>query len=126
MIRSILAAAALMLSAGCTADDVIAQPTLDGQPPIVIAHRGASGERPEHTLASYRLAIEQGADFIEPDLVLIKDGVLVARHENEISETTEVAAHPEFADRNTEQLIAGQTVEGWFTEDFTQIGRANV
>src|SRR3546814_1163029 len=87
MIRSILAAAALMLSAGCTAYDVIAQPTLDGQPPIVIAHRGASGERPDHTLASYRLAIEQGADFIEPDLVLTKDGVLVARHENEISET---------------------------------------
>src|SRR3546814_7405634 len=83
MIRSILAAAALMLSAGCTADDVIAQPTLDGQPPIVIAHRGASGERPEHTLASYRLAIEQGADFIEPDLVLTKDGVLVARHRSE-------------------------------------------
>src|SRR3546814_349057 len=119
MIRSILAAAALMLSAGCTADDVIAQPTLDGQPPIVIAHRGASGERPEHTLASYRLAIEQGADFIEPDLVLTKDGVLVARHENEISETTDVAAHPEFADRKTEKLIDGQTVEGWFTEDFT-------
>ena len=101
MIRSILAAAALIMSAGCTADDVTAQPTVDGRPPIVIAHRGASGERPEHTLASYRLAIEQGADFIEPDLVLTKDGVLVARHENEISETTDVAAHPEFADRKT-------------------------
>src|SRR3546814_17636247 len=91
----------------------------DLQPPIVIAHRGASGERPEHTLASYRLAIEQGADFIEPDLVLTKDGVLVARHENEISVTTDVAAHPAFADRKTEKLIDGQTVEGWFTEDFT-------
>ncbi|MFN3451117.1 MAG: glycerophosphodiester phosphodiesterase family protein, partial [Sphingorhabdus sp.] len=66
---------------------------------LVIAHRGASGERPEHTLASYTLAIEQGADYIEPDLVLTKDGVLVARHENEISETTDVALKPEFADR---------------------------
>jgi glycerophosphoryl diester phosphodiesterase len=63
----------------------------DSKHPIIIAHRGASGERPEHTLASYSLAIEQGADFIEPDLVLTKDGVLVARHENEISETTDVA-----------------------------------
>ena len=119
MIRPLMAVAALMLSTGCTADVVTAQPTLDGQPPIVIAHRGASGERPEHTLASYRLAIEQGADFIEPDLVLTKDGVLVARHENEISETTDVAAHPEFADRKTEKTIDGQKVEGWFTEDFT-------
>ena len=119
MIRPVLAVAALMLSAGCTSDVVTAQPTIDGQPPIVIAHRGASGERPEHTLASYRLAIEQGADFIEPDLVLTRDGVLVARHENEISETTDVAAHPEFADRKTEKWIDGQTVEGWFTEDFT-------
>ncbi len=119
MIRSVLAAAALMLSAGCTADDVTAQPTVDGRPPIVIAHRGASGERPEHTLASYRLAIEQGADFIEPDLVLTKDGVLVARHENEISETTDVADHPEFAGRKATKTIDGQKVEGWFTEDFT-------
>ena len=119
MIRSILAAAALMLSAGCTADDVTAQPTVDGRPPIVIAHRGASGERPEHTLASYRLAIEQGAVFIEPDLVLTKDGVLVARHENEISETTDVADHPEFAGRKATKTIDGQKVEGWFTEDFT-------
>ena len=65
--------------------------------PIVIAHRGASGSRPEHTLAAYELAIQQGADFIEPDLVPTKDDVLVARHENEISETTDVADHPEFA-----------------------------
>jgi glycerophosphoryl diester phosphodiesterase len=119
MIRSVLAAAALMLTAGCTADDVTAQPTLDGRPPIVIAHRGASGERPEHTLASYQLAIEQGADFIEPDLVLTKDGVLVARHENEISETTDVADHPEFAGHKTVKTIDGHEVEGWFTEDFT-------
>ncbi|WP_286134084.1 glycerophosphodiester phosphodiesterase family protein, partial [Erythrobacter donghaensis] len=87
--------------------------------PIVIAHRGASGERPEHTLGSYALAIDQGADFIEPDLVSTKDGVLVARHENEISETTDVAAHPEFADRKTTKTIDGQSLTGWFTEDFT-------
>lgn len=93
--------------------------TLSGEPPIVIAHRGASGERPEHTLAAYQLAIEQGADFIEPDLVLTKDGVLVARHENEISGTTDVADRPEFADRKATRLIDGQEYSGWFTEDFT-------
>ncbi|KTE01516.1 glycerophosphodiester phosphodiesterase [Sphingopyxis sp. H038] len=108
-----------MLLAGCGADAVTAQPTLDGQPPIVIAHRGASGERPEHTLAGYKLAIDLGADYIEPDLVLTKDGVLIARHENEISETTDVAAHPEFAARKATKTIDGQDVTGWFTEDFT-------
>ncbi len=87
--------------------------------PLVIAHRGASGERPEHTLEAYALAIDQGADFIEPDLVSTRDGVLVARHENEISETTDVAARPEFASRKTSKLIDGQTLTGWFTEDFT-------
>jgi glycerophosphoryl diester phosphodiesterase len=87
--------------------------------PIVIAHRGASGERPEHTLASYDRAIEQGADFIEPDLVLTRDGVLVARHENEISETTDVAQRSEFADRRTSKTIDGVAMTGWFTEDFT-------
>jgi glycerophosphoryl diester phosphodiesterase len=87
--------------------------------PIIIAHRGASGERPEHTLAAYQLAIEQGADFIEPDLVPTKDGVLIARHENEISGTTDVADHPEFADRLTTRNIDGVNVRGWFTEDFT-------
>lgn len=87
--------------------------------PIVIAHRGASGERPEHTLLSYQLAIEQGADFIEPDLVPTKDGVLVARHENEISGTTDVASHPEFAARKGTKTIDGAAVTGWFTEDFT-------
>ena len=87
--------------------------------PIIIAHRGASGERPEHTIAGYTLAIEQGADYIEPDLVLTKDGILVARHENAISETTDVAAHAEFADRKTTKTIDGQKVTDWFTEDFT-------
>ncbi|MFC7493953.1 MULTISPECIES: glycerophosphodiester phosphodiesterase [unclassified Nocardioides] len=87
--------------------------------PLVFAHRGASGYRPEHTLAAYQLAIDLGADYVEPDLVSTKDGVLVARHENEISGTTDVAAHPEFADRRTTKTIDGRAVTGWFTEDFT-------
>jgi glycerophosphoryl diester phosphodiesterase len=86
---------------------------------MVIGHRGASGYRPEHTLASYRLAIEMGADYIEPDLVATKDHVLVARHENEIGGTTDVAGHPEFAGRRTTKTIDGVQVTGWFTEDFT-------
>lgn len=90
-----------------------------GRRPLVIAHRGASGERPEHTLMAYRLAIAQGADFIEPDLVPTKDGHLVARHENEISGTTDVARRPEFADRKASKVIDGEKVTGWFTEDFT-------
>jgi glycerophosphoryl diester phosphodiesterase len=92
---------------------------LNGQRPIVIAHRGASGYRPEHTLESYRLAIEMGADYIEPDLVSTKDGVLVARHENDISGTTDVAERPEFIGRRTTKDIDGVPVTGWFTEDFT-------
>lgn len=91
----------------------------DGEAPIVIGHRGASGYRPEHTLASYQLAVDLGADFIEPDLVSTKDGVLVARHENEISATTDVEDHPEFADRHTTKTIDGEELSGWFTEDFT-------
>lgn len=87
--------------------------------PTVIGHRGASGYLPEHTLGSYALAIEMGADYIEPDLVMTKDGVLVARHENEISGTTDVADHPEFASRRAIKTIDGVTVSGWFTEDFT-------
>ncbi|BAZ32741.1 glycerophosphoryl diester phosphodiesterase [Cylindrospermum sp. NIES-4074] len=94
-------------------------PTLTGKPPIIIAHRGASGYRPEHTLAAYELAIDLGADFIEPDLVSTKDGVLIARHENEISETTDIVNHREFADRQTIKIIDGETKKGWFTEDFT-------
>jgi len=87
--------------------------------PIVIAHRGASGYRPEHTLASYKLAIEQGADYIEPDLVSTMDGVLVARHENEISGTTDVTNHPEFAARKSTKIVDGRSITGWFTEDST-------
>ena len=86
---------------------------------LVIAHRGASALRPEHTLEAYALAIADGADAIEPDLVMTRDGVLVARHENEIGGTTDVAEHPEFADRKTRRQIDGQWVEGWFSEDFT-------
>jgi glycerophosphoryl diester phosphodiesterase len=107
-----------ILSACFTSEGHAMEKPLEGQV-IVIAHRGASGERPEHTLGSYSLAIAQGADYIEPDLVLTKDGVLVARHENEISETTDVADKAEFADRKTSKTIDGQKMTGWFTEDFT-------
>jgi glycerophosphoryl diester phosphodiesterase len=86
---------------------------------LVIGHRGASALRPEHTLASYGKAIADGADFIEPDLVMTKDGVPVARHENEISGTTDVASHPEFAARKTTKRVDGVAITGWFTEDFT-------
>jgi glycerophosphoryl diester phosphodiesterase len=85
----------------------------------VYGHRGASALLPEHTLAAYAQAIADGADYIEPDLVMTRDGVLVSRHENEISGTTDVATHPEFADRKTTKTIDGERVEGWFTEDFT-------
>jgi len=85
--------------------------------PLIIAHRGASGHRPEHTLEGYRLAVEMGADFIEPDLVSTKDGVLIARHENEIGGTTDVADR--FPDRKRTKTIDGQSMTGWFTEDFT-------
>ncbi|WP_310102515.1 glycerophosphodiester phosphodiesterase [Sphingomonas sp. BE138] len=87
--------------------------------PLVFAHRGASALRPEHTLAAYAKAIQDGADFIEPDLVPTRDGVLVARHENNIAETTDVADRPEFAPRRTTKTIDGEAQTGWFTEDFT-------
>jgi glycerophosphoryl diester phosphodiesterase len=87
--------------------------------PFVIAHRGASGYVPEHTLAGYFIAIQQGTDYVEPDLVLTQDGALVARHENEIGGTTDVASHPEFAARQTTKSIDGESISGWFTEDFT-------
>lgn len=102
---------------GCTPHSSF--PTLSGAPPVVIAHRGASGYLPEHTLAAYELAIEQGADFIEPDLVSTKDGMLIVRHELNISETTDVAEHPEFAARRTSKIIDGRQAEGWFADDFT-------
>jgi glycerophosphoryl diester phosphodiesterase len=87
--------------------------------PLVIGHRGASGYRPEHTRAAYELAIDLGADAIEPDIVATRDGVLVLRHENEISGTTDVATRSEFADRRATKRVDGATLTGWFTEDFT-------
>ncbi|HPU02503.1 MAG TPA: glycerophosphodiester phosphodiesterase family protein [Rhodoglobus sp.] len=87
--------------------------------PLIIGHRGASGYRPEHTRAAYELAFRLGADAVEPDIVATRDGVLVLRHENEISGTTDVASRPEFADRRTTKLIDGARLTGWFTEDFT-------
>jgi glycerophosphoryl diester phosphodiesterase len=87
--------------------------------PLVIGHRGAPGYRPEHSRSSYELALAMGVDAVEPDVVVTKDGVLVVRHENEISGTTDVAEHPEFADRKTTKRVDGQALTGWFTEDFT-------
>lgn len=106
-------------SQGAEMDIYKPTPDLAGTQAIVIAHRGASGYRPEHSLSSYHLAIEQGADFIEPDLVMTKDGYLVARHENEIGTTTDVSERPEFADRKSTKTIDNEVFEGWFTEDFT-------
>ena len=85
----------------------------------VIAHRGASAERPEHTLEAYARAIELGADFIEPDLVATKDGHLIARHETELSGTTDIADRPAFADRKATKTVDGREVTGWFAQDFT-------
>lgn len=93
--------------------------TLDGSPPLVIAHRGASGHRPEHTIASYTLAIEMGADYIEPDLVATRDGQLIARHEPLLDETTDVKSVPQFADRRTTKMLDGKSVTGFFASDFT-------
>jgi glycerophosphoryl diester phosphodiesterase len=120
LIASAVLALLLVPGAGASSDSVsIAADSKHAQLPIVIGHRGASGYRPEHTLASYELAIEMGADYIEPDLVSTKDHVLVARHENDITATTNVADHVEFADRKTTKVIDGVSVTGWFTEDFT-------
>ncbi|ENG0232249.1 glycerophosphodiester phosphodiesterase [Burkholderia multivorans] len=115
------ACAATFVLAACGGDDTL---TPDPTRPIsakiqVVGHRGASALRPEHTLASYRKAIEDGADIIEPDLVATRDGVLVARHENEISGTTNVSTLPQFANRKTTKTIDGTQLTGWFTEDFT-------
>src|SRR5215212_8829796 len=119
----LLAAALLLLGltqvAGATAAEERADRGGGHRLPLVIGHRGASSYRPEHTLASYRLAIEMGADYIEPDLVSTRDHMLVARHENDITGTTDVADHPEFADRKTTKTIDGVEHTGWFTEDFT-------
>ncbi|WP_351227619.1 glycerophosphodiester phosphodiesterase family protein [Streptomyces sp. NPDC002133] len=120
--RSILlAAGATAASTAATAGAGAAVAAAPHRPrgPVVIGHRGAAGWRPEHTAASYTYAVRAGADWIEPDLVVTRDHRLVVRHENEISGTTDIAAHAEFADRRTTKTIDGRAVTGWFTEDFT-------
>jgi glycerophosphoryl diester phosphodiesterase len=112
-------ALALALPGSATPDSRADTVTAVPATPIVIAHRGASGHRPEHTLEAYRLAIEMGADFIEPDLVSTRDGQLVARHEPNITATTDVASRPEFASRRTTKVVDGVQESGWFTTDFT-------
>jgi len=111
-----LAGCCLMADAANAAD---VWRTLTGDAPIIIAHRGASGYLPEHTLESYARAIEMGADFIEPDLVATKDGVLIARHEPMLSQTTDVSAHPEFAERRVTRAVDGEEIADWFASDFT-------
>ncbi|MEU5214176.1 glycerophosphodiester phosphodiesterase [Streptomyces sp. NPDC020742] len=128
--RTVLGAAALGAGAavfggagGASAagrDDTAREGTARDLPvPLIIGHRGASGYRPEHTFGSYQLALDMGADVIEQDLVPTKDGHLVCRHENDITATTDVSAHPEFADRKTTKTVDGTQLTGWFTEDFT-------
>lgn len=118
MTRTILiacaAAAAFLIDPALAAEK-----TLDGKPPLVTGHRGAPGYLPEHTLEGYKLAIEMGADFIEPDLVVTKDGILIVRHEPMLSGTTDVADRPEFADRKTKRKLDGIETEDWFAGDFT-------
>lgn len=110
---------ALALAAVAPASAAPPDPIEPAEDPIVIAHRGASGYRPEHTLAAYQLGIDMGVDYVEPDLVLTREGVLIARHDNELGLTTDVAEHPEFADRYTTKVVDGNEVSGWFSEDFT-------
>ena len=114
----VMACAALLMAA-CGGDDGPRYPTLTGDKPLVIGHRGAAGYMPDHTLEGYKRAIEMGADFIEPDLVATKDGVLVARHEPNITGTTDVSTRPEFAGRKTKKVVDGVEEEGWFASDFT-------
>ena len=117
MHRTLIAVA--LLGAGVVWNDAGIAHEKNRPQPLVIGHRGASGYLPEHTLAAYELAIRQGADFIEPDLVSTRDGVLIARHEVNITETTDVASRPEFSSRRTTKVIDGITEQGWFADDFT-------
>ncbi|PRY63759.1 glycerophosphoryl diester phosphodiesterase [Knoellia remsis] len=127
--RRLLVSLSLVAGLGLTTAATIAPAQADAPPssngrakftePTIYAHRGASGYRPEHTLAAYRLAVQQGADYIEPDLTMTKDGVLVVRHEPEISGTTDVSTRPEFASRKTTKTVDGGSMTGWFVEDFT-------
>jgi len=115
-----LASAFAMTGAATTACDEKALPTLDGKPPVIIGHRGASGYLPEHTLEAYQLAIDQGADVIEPDLLSTKDGVLIARHDPNLATSTDVASRPEFAGRKrVDWPVDGEKQAGWFAHDFT-------
>lgn len=113
-----LCASALILAA-CGGSDDVRLTTLDGKPPIVVAHRGASGTLPEQTVEAYAAAIAQGADAIEPDVVSTKDGVLIARHDPNLAYSTDVASHPEFAARKRSMNVDGDVQEGWFAGDFT-------
>jgi glycerophosphoryl diester phosphodiesterase len=117
--RRVLSSATLIFAGACTppAPASSPAPSVRSGRPIVIAHRGASGHRPEHTLAAYELAIDMGADYIEPDLVITRDSILLARHENQIGGTTDVSA--KYPGRKTTKTIDGESVTGWFTEDFT-------
>ncbi|RZF55651.1 glycerophosphodiester phosphodiesterase [Acinetobacter halotolerans] len=123
MLKQTVASLCLIGLVGCNNDDNASsnanQPQYQLPQILVVGHRGASALRPEHTLEAYQKAIDDGADFIEPDLVSTNDGILIARHENEISGTTNVASLPEFADRKTTKIIDGVSFEGWFTEDFS-------
>lgn len=121
MLRPVVLGVALASAAATviTSADSWRGPGPDEPTPLVLGHRGATGYLPEHTLASYQLAIERGADYIEPDLVSTRDGVLIARHEVNITGTTDVASRPEFASRRTTKVIDGLTEEGWFADDFT-------
>ncbi|MEW2549755.1 glycerophosphodiester phosphodiesterase [Streptomyces sp. NPDC047002] len=117
-----LTVAALAVPAAAAAAQAAPRPAGHGGAlpvPTVVGHRGTAGYRPEHTLASYRLALDMGADIVEQDVVPTRDGHLVCRHENDISATTDVADHPEFAARRTTKSVDGTAVTGWFTEDFT-------
>jgi glycerophosphoryl diester phosphodiesterase len=115
-----LALAAILSASACTgAPEPVGGGSMTARRPLVIAHRGASALLPEHTLAAYQKAIEDGADFIEPDLVMTRDGVLVARHDNVLGSTTDVAAHAAFASRRTTRTIDGETATDWFVEDFS-------
>ncbi|WP_336812827.1 glycerophosphodiester phosphodiesterase [Bosea sp. MMO-172] len=121
MTKHLLLSTTLLAALAFQAPAALAQaaPTLSGQKPIIVAHRGASGYLPEHTIEGYKLAIQQGADFIEPDLVSTKDGVLIVRHEPMLSGTTDVAERPEFASRKTTRKVDGVDTTDWFANDFT-------
>lgn len=116
---SIIALACSGLLSACGGNGQDALPSLDGNPPIVVAHRGASGYLPEETLEAYALAIDLGADVVEPDLISTKDGILIARHDPNLAYSTDVANHPEFASRKKTTQVDGETQTGWFASDFT-------